>query len=55
MTVDMPQTQIGKFAEERYMKGIWQGICNCALAHPVDALKSIECKENCYRSSTNSR
>jgi hypothetical protein len=45
MTVDMPQTQIGKLAEELYMNGIWDGICNCMKAHLKDALTKIGCKK----------
>jgi hypothetical protein len=45
MTVNMPQTQIGKLAEELYMNGTWDGICNCMAAHPKDALTKIGCKK----------
>jgi hypothetical protein len=46
VTVDMSQSQNGKFAEEMFMKGTWKGICDCASDHPIDALSRIECKED---------
>jgi hypothetical protein len=45
MTVEMSQTQNWKVAEELYMKGTWEGICECTEIHPSDALTWIECKE----------
>jgi hypothetical protein len=45
MTVEMSQSQTGKLAEELYMKGTWEGICDCTEIHPSDAFRRIECKE----------
>jgi hypothetical protein len=49
MTVDMSQSQSGKLDEELYMKGIWEGICECTEIHPSDALRKVKVKRRVFK------